>query len=214
MAAEAAPARRRPRSRRRSGGAALAGAVLALLLPAGAGAELDEAATAACIACHGGAGEPPAAPEIPVLAGQPELYLLYQLVYFRQGQRKDPDMNALVAAMSDDELRALAAWGASLPPPAAAGAAAAGAAAAAAKIARGRELSGRHRCGTCHEPDLSGRAHMPRLAGQQEAYLLKALQDFKAGRRIGIQAAMAEVLAPFSDADLAALAAYMAHAGR
>ncbi len=53
---------------------------------------------------------------------------------------------------------------------------------------------------------------MPRLAHQREDYLLKALRDYKSGARIGYgNAAMAEELAGMSDADLAALAHYLAH---
>lgn len=196
--------------RRRGGGAAAL--CLALLLAAPARAEPE--AAAACTACHGDGASPPAAAEIPVLGGQPELYLLYQLVWFRQGQRSQPEMNALLHGMKDGELRALAAWAAALPPPPEADAAGGATEDRTALVARGRTLAERHRCGICHLPDLSGREHVPRLAGQQEAYLLKALQDYKAGRRIGIQAAMVEVMTPFDEADLEALAAFLAEAGR
>jgi len=37
----------------------------------------------------------------------------------------------------------------------------------------------------CHNPDFSGREPMPRLANQREEYLLKAMQDYRSGNRIG-----------------------------
>ena len=147
----------------------------------------------------------------PLLGGQPELYALYQLVFFRKGQRKHEVMSEVVAEMSDDDLRALAAWVGTLPPPPAMALQVERSPRAPEKFDRGAELARSHRCGVCHEPDLAGREHMPRLAGQQEAYLLKTLQDYKAGRRVGIQAAMAEVLSDMDAADLEALAHFMAH---
>ncbi|MFC3226267.1 c-type cytochrome [Marinibaculum pumilum] len=188
-------------------------AFLALLLAA-APAHAEAPDTGLCLSCHGGPGQAPATADTPLLGGQPELYALYQLVFFRQGQRKHDVMTELVAEMSDDELRALAAWVGTLPPPAAIEAEVERTALSQERFDRGAELARSHRCGNCHEPDLTGREHMPRLAGQQEAYLLKTLQDYKAGRRVGIQAAMAEVLSDMDEADLEALAHFMAHAGR
>ncbi len=49
-----------------------------------------------------------------------------------------------------------------------------------------------------------------RLAAQREDYLLKALRDFKAGTRSGTLAAMADVVYPLADADLRALAHFLA----
>jgi cytochrome c553 len=51
---------------------------------------------------------------------------------------------------------------------------------------------------------------MPRLAGQHEAYMVKALQDYRAGLRIGTQAAMAEAVRNLTDADFADLAYFLA----
>jgi cytochrome c553 len=52
---------------------------------------------------------------------------------------------------------------------------------------------------------------MPRLAGQHEAYTVQALKDYRAGVRIGTQAAMPETVRGLSDADLAALAHFLAY---
>ncbi len=52
---------------------------------------------------------------------------------------------------------------------------------------------------------------MPRLAGQHEDYTIKALQDYRAGVRVGTQAVMAEAVRGLDDAALADLAHYLAH---
>ena len=52
---------------------------------------------------------------------------------------------------------------------------------------------------------------MPRLAGQHEAYTVKALQDYRAGARVGTQAAMAEAVRGLDATALADLSHYLAH---
>jgi cytochrome c553 len=61
-------------------------------------------------------------------------------------------------------------------------------------------------CGACHGPDgNSPTPDFPRLAGQQEDYLVKALQDYKAGKRKNpIMAAQVESLSKADMADVAA----------
>jgi cytochrome c553 len=50
--------------------------------------------------------------------------------------------------------------------------------------------------------------HVPRLGGQHAAYLVKALQDYKAGNRS--HPSMKAIAAGLSDQDMADLAAYYA----
>ena len=52
---------------------------------------------------------------------------------------------------------------------------------------------------------------MPRLADQREDYLLKTLREYKSGARHAYDASMAEVLQPIDDAQIVALAYYLAH---
>lgn len=183
----------------------LAGAVLAV--PAFAFAQIDAARLHAdsCAACHGPAGIA-AMPETPSLAGQPDAFTQWQLVYFRSGTRKNEVMQGIGEALSNDEVRSLGAYYASLPPPK--------------PIAgderpelgeTGARLAAQNRCGSCHGESYAGVQASARLAGQREDYLLKALRDFKAGRRSGGGvAAMAEAAYPLSDDDMAALAYYLA----
>src|SRR3989449_1557325 len=44
----------------------------------------------------------------------------------------------------------------------------------------GERLVKQHFCSSCHTPALMGQKHIPRLAGQQQEYLLKQLRGFKA----------------------------------
>ena len=61
-------------------------------------------------------------------------------------------------------------------------------------------------CAACHGPDGNSQTpDFPRLAGQQEDYLVKALQAYKSGNRKNpIMAPQAEALSKADMADLAA----------
>jgi len=158
-----------------------------------------------CLQCHGANGVSPT-PEVPSLGGMPELYTLLQLVAFREGNRTDPIMTEMIKDMTDDDLRAAAAWIVSLPQPPAPTEPG-----DAERMARGRALIAPHRCGICHGPKFLGGEQMPPLRNQREDYLLKSLRAFKAEQRIGDRAAMIEVLGPLKDPDLVDLAHYLAH---
>lgn len=73
--------------------------------------------------------------------------------------------------------------------------------------ARGKEKS--TTCAACHGADgNSASPDFPRLAGQYEDYLYKALRDYKSGaRKNAIMAGMAQ---PLSKQDMQDLAAYYA----
>ena len=82
----------------------------------------------------------------------------------------------------------------------------------AARIERAKEIVAKNRCNFCHTSTFAGQDQIPRIAGQREDYLLKALHDYKAGVRSGGgQAAMAEVAYPLSEEEIVALAHYLAH---
>jgi cytochrome c553 len=183
----------------------LLAAFVALAAPP-AVAQSDAAKPELCAACHGEAGISDKE-GIPSLAGQPDYFVQWQLVFFRSGTRKNELMSPVAAPLSDEDVRALGAYFAALPPPKPADAAddrpelsEAGAA-----------LAKRNRCATCHGEKLAGLQAAARLAGQREDYLLKALRDFKSGARTGTGvAAMPEVTYPLSDDDMTALAHYIA----
>lgn len=63
------------------------------------------------------------------------------------------------------------------------------------------------KCQVCHGKDgLSKLPDAPNIAGQKEAYLVKALQAFKRGERKNEQ--MTVVVKSLSDVDIANVAAY------
>ena len=169
------------------------------------------AEAAGCFACHGVDG---VATEnglaidknVPNLAAQPDLYLQFQLVFFRKGVRKNELMNAMAEQLSDDDLRNVSAYFASLPAP--------NAPPPPDTAPQDTELGGKVaegiRCTNCHGDHFEGVDNIPRLAGQREDYLYKALRDFKSGARTAVGAAgMAEVVYPLGDLEMNALAHYL-----
>lgn len=188
--------------------AAFALAVLVAAPPEAALAQSLQDKIAQCTACHGEDGRSKD-PKIPHIGGQPKLFVMYQLFFYREGRRKSPEMNLIAKDLSDAELAALSEHVSKLPPPPPAGGAV-----DEARYQRGAELAAKRQCASCHNPDFSGREQMARLAGQREAYTIKALQDYRAGVRVGTQAAMAEAVRGLTDADFADLAYFLARVRR
>jgi cytochrome c553 len=175
---------------------------LALAADIAAGKEKAEM----CAGCHGEGGISQTE-NIPSLAGQPDQFIQWQLVYFRAGTRKNEQMQPIVEGINNEDIRNLGAYFASLAPP---------------KASQGDDDSdlskkgaqaavGR-RCASCHTDNFAGTKAVARIANQREEYLNKALHDYKSGVRSGGgQAAMAEVAYPLSEEEITALAHYLAH---
>jgi cytochrome c553 len=156
-----------------------------------------------CAACHGAEGVSEM-PMTPSLAGQPDEYVQWQLVYFRSGARKSEIMVPVAESLSNEEIRNLGAYYASLPPPKPQ-------TQPDALAQAGEKLAVEHRCRSCHSDDYNGFRAAARLSGQREDVLLKALHEYKSGTRIGSGvASMADVTFDLSDSDMQALAHYMA----
>ncbi|AWL13361.1 Cytochrome c-554(548) [Saliniradius amylolyticus] len=68
-----------------------------------------------CVACHGQNGIAQI-PMYPNLAGQKEQYLLQQLKAFKEGSRKNMVMSPMVQPLSEEDMKNLAAYYASLSP--------------------------------------------------------------------------------------------------
>ena len=162
-------------------------------------------AEAVCAPCHGVDGWSKAE-GVPNLAGNADLFLQWQLVYFRNGRRKSEIMNPIAAELTDQDINNLGAYFHSLPP-----------------IAspqtpdpkpeltdQGKALAAEHRCSNCHGDTFLGVRAAARLANQREDYLAKALSDYRAAKRpsqgVG---AMIEASASLSDDDIAAVAHYL-----
>ena len=66
-------------------------------------------------------------------------------------------------------------------------------------------------CAACHGPDLKGLADVPRIAGRSPSYLFRQLYDLREGTRKGAAAElMKPVVANLTDADMVAIAAFLA----
>ena len=158
-----------------------------------------------CVGCHGENGISQME-NMPSLAGQLDQFIQWQLVYFRAGARKNEDMQPIVEQITNEDIRNLGAYFASLPPP---------------KpkadddpdlSKKGAQAAAGRRCASCHLDTYAGSKAAARVAGQREDYLGKALRDYKSGVRSGGgQAAMAEVAHPLSEEEIVALAHFMAH---
>jgi cytochrome c553 len=159
-----------------------------------------------CAGCHGDGGISQTE-NIPSLAGQPDQFTQWQLVFFRSGARKNELMQPIADQIGNQDIRSLGAYFASLTPP---------------NPAtpddnpdlsqKGAQAAVGRRCASCHGDSFAGTKAVARLAGQREEYLVKALHDYKSSVRSGgAGAAMAEVAYPLSDEEITALAHYLSH---
>lgn len=162
------------------------------------------ARAAACAACHGGSDRTPAAGS-PTLAGQQREFLVLQMFLFREGLRDVPQMAGMFKGVSDRELTEIATYYASQKPLAPAGKR------DPRRHARGAALAAAMGCGSCHLQDYRGQNQVPRIASQREDYLVSAMRDYRDNRRSGSDTSMNSVLYQVSDADIQALAHYLAH---
>ena len=158
-----------------------------------------------CVGCHGDNGISQIE-NIPSLAAQPDLFVQWQLVFFRAGARKNEPMQPIVEQLDNADIRNLGAYFASLAPP---------------KgtpddnpdlSKKGAQAAAGRRCAACHTDSYAGTKAVARIAGQREEYLVKALHDYKSGVRSGGgMAAMSDVAYPLSEEEIEALAHYLAH---
>lgn len=191
---------------------ALAAVVIFLALGSGSG-PIDAADIAAgkekaelCSGCHGENGISQME-NVPSLAAQPDLFIQWQLVFFRSGTRKNEQMQPILEQIDNNDIRNLGAYFASLKPP------------EGKKpddnpdlSAKGAQAAVGRRCASCHTESYGGTKAVSRIAGQREDYLVKALRDYKSGVRAGGgMAAMAEVAYSLSEEEITALAHYLAH---
>ena len=159
-----------------------------------------------CAGCHGDGGISQTE-NIPSLAGQPDQFIQWQLVFFRGGSRKNEQMQPIAEQIGNEDIRSLGAYFASLTPP---------------KASapddnpdlskKGAQAASGRRCASCHTDSYAGTKAVARIAGQREEYLVKALHDYKSGVRSGgAGSAMTDVAYPLSDEEITALAHYLAH---
>lgn len=179
-------------------------APLLLLLTGVVSAQQPPPATVAvCTACHGSGGNSQIA-QMPSLAGQPKVFIENQLVLIREGLREVAPMKEVMAGMSDESIIALARYFATQKPVLQTGSV------NQEKARLGAITASKMLCGTCHLPDFSGQKQVPRLAGQDETYLVQSMKQFRDKPGPGRDTIMSAALYGLSDADLANLASYLA----
>lgn len=168
----------------------------------------------ACFTCHGVEGQGEGAGALPRLAGQSAFYLYKQLKDYASGGRKNRVMGPIAEALSDADMRDVAAYYAAQTE-----------APYSARpedtdpelLQHGGSLSavgdterGIQACINCHGPGGSGTPPLfPYLAGQHASYLELQLVEFKLGRRGNDSLGVMEYIAQrMSAEDMRAAAAY------
>lgn len=165
--------------------------------------------TQVCAACHAADGSR-GSPANPILAGQHPEYLVKQLTEFKAGQRSNPVMKGFASALSEEDMRNVAAFYASKQ-------AKPGFAKHKDTVALGQQI---YRggiadkqvpaCAACHSPTGAGLpAQYPRIGGQHADYTEAQLVAFRSGARHN-NAQMSVIAAKLSDKELKAVADYIA----
>ena len=163
------------------------------------GAELADA----CMGCHGIPGYRNAYPSyrVPKLGGQHQEYLEIALRGYRDQQRGHATMHAQAVDLSDDDIRDLAAYFASL------NELESGRPKSGGPAARGKEKA--VTCTACHgDTGVSPMPNWPTLAGQHKDYLEQALIQYKQGERS--DPVMAGQVINLTEQDIRDLAAFYA----
>jgi cytochrome c553 len=192
----------------RAGAAAVVAVAVALTgagfaAPAAAGIEEGRAKAEACFACHGPGGNS-ADPSYPSIAAQPRQFIVSALFQFREGKRKNELMSPMAAGLSNADMNDLAAFFS------AQRAVPTGVKTTAENAAAGPRISAQNNCTACHGASLMGQQHIPRIAGQQAAYLRDQLRSFKASTRADMDGVMTSAAQALSLHDIDVLADYLA----
>ena len=189
-------------------GAALAVAFLAAGAAPAFSADVDagRAKSRVCAACHGPDGNAKI-PGMPSIAGQPTMYTHWQLIKFRDGRRKNDQMTQFVAKLTDEDMADLAAFYAAQKPVRRT------AKVDQQKVEDGKKAAAFYHCTSCHQPDLSGKEQVPRLAGQDLDYLRKLIRGFKEKTASDLDGTMTMSVQPITEADIEILAQFAASLG-
>lgn len=163
----------------------------------------------ACLACHGPAGNSTIA-QNPKLAGQHPEYLAKQLADFKTPQRNNPVMTPISKALSDEDMKNIAAYlDKQQQKP--------GAARNKDTVELGKKIyragiaeKNVPACAACHGPNGAGiPAQFARLGGQHQEYTTAQLTSFRSGARKN-SAQMTTIAKRMSDDEIQAVADYIA----
>jgi len=161
-----------------------------------------------CASCHGADGNSLVA-MYPKLAGQSASYTAKQLADFKSGERTDPIMIGMVAALSEQDMNDLAAYFAVQTPTAGTGE---GSVVGHKLYFGGDVKKGITACVACHGVKGKGmsQAGFPAIAGQNADYLKKQIASFRDGSRGNDNNNMMRNIAiKLSDSDIDELVNYM-----
>ena len=176
-----------------------------------------------CTACHGPEGISPV-PIFPSIAGQHPEYMYWQLVEYQREADPSSPMTALVATLTDQDMRDYAAWYAALAP-AAASPGGDGTERGARLYREGDASAGVPPCQGCHGADAQGHPLAgsdpryrlyPSLRGQHAAFVAQRLKDYRDGKntQTSNDLIMQGVARNISDEDAQALADWIQSAPR
>ena len=164
---------------------------------------------APCLACHTADGTR-GTPANPILQAQHPEYLVKQLTEFKSGKRKNAVMAGMVANLSEEDMKHLAAFYASKN-------AKPGFAKVKETVVLGEQIyrggiasKAVPACAGCHSPNGAGiPAQYPRVGSQHGDYTEAQLLAFRSGLR-GNSAQMSAIAAKMNDREIKAVADYMA----
>ena len=164
---------------------------------------------AACASCHGAAGNSTIV-QNPKIAAQHEAYLVKQLMDFRTPARNNPIMSPISKALSDDDIKNIAAYlDKQQQKP--------GAAKNKDTVELGKKIyragiaeKNVPACAACHSPNGAGiPALFARLGGQHQDYTAAQLVNFRTGARNN-SAQMTTIAKRLSDDEIKAVSDYIA----
>jgi cytochrome c553 len=169
-----------------------------------------------CHGCHGVDGISLDPTTFPNLAGQYAGYIFKQVQDFQLGNRQNDTMSAMAATVtSREDLEDIAAYFASLKTMTGKPGNATLAAKGKNLFTKGNKKLGDYAaCIRCHGENGKGKGKnislFPVIGGQQKAYLIKQLNDFKSGKRTNDPASMMAMVAQgLSDKEIQAVAEYL-----
>ena len=176
-----------------------------------ADSEAGKTKSALCAGCHGADGNSTNA-IWPSLAGQHASYLEMQLTNFKSGERTDPTIQGMVAALNETDIEDIAAYFESQSPKPVTF--------DAAMVEQGEAIyrggiteTSVAACMGCHSPGGAGNApaSYPSLKGQHTEYLVAQLKKFRDGSRANDAGRMMrDVAKRMSDEEMMSVAAYIA----
>ena len=177
--------------------------------------ESMEARVQGCVTCHGQRGQGTNNGYFPRIAGKPAGYLYNQLLAFKNGTRKYPPMNYLVAYLPEKYLKEIAQHFAEEQPPFAdreiAPATATVVARGEALVTHGDADKGVPACVACHGDRLTGmEPGIPGLVGLRPTYIVAQLTRWQVGDRYALEPdCMKRIAVRLSGEDISAVAAWL-----